>query len=560
VPAVVSLGGALNCAIEECEVAHVGTYGIWLGRGCKDNRLVQNELHDLGAGGFRIGEDHMAKEDVSEASRNLVHNNYIHDGGHVYAAGVGIWVAQSGQNTIAHNEIHDLDYSGMSIGWNWNDAPNRTKANVIEYNHIHHVLRGVLSDGGGIYTLGSQPGAVLRGNVIHDVFAYEAPTIAWGIYLDAGSNSLLIENNLCYNTHTGGIMLGGAHDCIVRNNIFARAATAQVWRPRGKGVVFERNICDVAQGGLFQAGWGGAVEPAWDYNLYYRSDGQPLLFCEDTFEEWKARGIDAHSVVADPMFVNAAACDFRLKPESPALGLGFKAFDFSKAGLEGPQEWVQKPKAVAFKPTVLPPVPPPPKPTPVDDGFEETPVGGVPALATVSGEEKGASIRVTEEAAASGKHSLKISDAPGLPHVWEPHFFYNPNFRKGIARCSFDLRLEKGVAPRAMGYEWRDWRRNPYDVGPSFHIDERGQVTAGGQVLLSIPTGEWVRFEIVCPLGEKATGSYDLTVTVRGQKAEVFEGLPCGAANFKAVTWIGFTSLATEKAVFYLDNMKVSAE
>ena len=59
-------------------------------------------------------------------------------------------------------------------------------------------------------------------------------------------------------------------------------------------------------------------------------------------------------------------------------------------------------------------------------------------------------------------------------------------------------------------------------------------------------------------MGEKATGSYDLTVTVRGQDAEVFKGLPCGKANFKAVTWIGFTSLAIERTLFYLDNLKVS--
>ena len=65
----------------------------------------------------------------------------------------------------------------------------------------------MLSDGGGIYTLGTQIGTVIRNNVFHDVFPYMGdPAMAWGIYLDQGSNSLLVQNNIVYNTLTGGIM------------------------------------------------------------------------------------------------------------------------------------------------------------------------------------------------------------------------------------------------------------------------------------------------------------------------------------------------------------------
>jgi hypothetical protein len=55
---------------------------------------------------------------------------------HLYAAGVGLWLAQSSDNTISHNDIHSFNYSGMSVGWNWNDAPTRTLRNTIEYNHL----------------------------------------------------------------------------------------------------------------------------------------------------------------------------------------------------------------------------------------------------------------------------------------------------------------------------------------------------------------------------------------------------------------------------------------
>ena len=80
-------------------------------------------------------------------------------------------------------------------------------------------------------------------------------------------------------------MLAG-HDDIVRNNIFARGAYDLIWRSGNKGMVFERNICCVTQGALFHPGAQETLDPAWDRNLYFRSDAQPLLFYEDTFAEW----------------------------------------------------------------------------------------------------------------------------------------------------------------------------------------------------------------------------------------------------------------------------------
>jgi hypothetical protein len=121
VPAAVMADGARHCTIEDCEVAHVGNYGLWLRRGCSDCQVRRNRLFDLGAGGIRVGEANMAPTDAAESSRNLIDNNHIFDGGNVYAAGIGVWVAQSSHNRISNNDIHDLDYTGISIGWNWDD-------------------------------------------------------------------------------------------------------------------------------------------------------------------------------------------------------------------------------------------------------------------------------------------------------------------------------------------------------------------------------------------------------------------------------------------------------
>ena len=113
-------------------------------------------------------------------------------------------------------------------------------------------------------------------------------------------------------------------------------------------------------------------------------------------------------------------------------------------------------------------------------GFDvETPVGQRAALAVTSGEESGAAVRVTDETAASGQRCLKLTDAPGLKYAWQPHLYYQPRLRKGIARLSFAVRLEEGAE---LIHEWRD-ASEPYRVGPSIRIRPGGRQTIGHRLL-----------------------------------------------------------------------------
>jgi hypothetical protein len=64
-----------------------------------------------------------------------------------------------------------------------------------------------------------------------------------------------------------------------------------------------------------------------DNNCYYRTDGKPIEFAGSTFEQWQAKGQDAHSIVADPLFLNAPGGEFILKPGSPVDRIGFKPID-----------------------------------------------------------------------------------------------------------------------------------------------------------------------------------------------------------------------------------------
>ncbi len=555
-PAAVTAKGAFDCGLERCELAHVGKYALWLREGCKKCRVTGNHLHDLGGGGIRVGETTMPQTPALEVGGNLIDNNYIHHYGEVYAAGVGVYVGQSSDNRISHNEIHDGYYSGMSIGWNWGQTPTKAHRNVIEFNHIHHVLRHRLSDGGGIYTLGTSPGTVIRNNVIHDVFSAAEPTIAWGVYLDAETNQVLVENNLCYNIHTGGLMMhNGGFANVVRNNIFARSATHLIWRaqPRGAPATFERNICYVTQGDLFLPDGSPDVKSTWDYNLYWRTDGKELVFNNETLDDWRQRGLDRHSLVADPKFLDPAGDDFRLAPDSPAIRqLGFQPFDTSQCGLYGDPAWVALPKQQRFAPTVMPPAPSH-DPVPVADDFEgyqpgDQPEGLVCALGTIAG----GAIEISDERAASGKKSLKVSDAPGLQHDWDPHCFYQPRFLKGTAKVRFKLFLEPQATLLA---EWRTGGY-PYKTGPVLRIDPKGQLVANGKPLMSLPAGQWIEIQITCPLGKTARGVYDLTVSTANQPAKSFSGLPCDPA-FKNLSWLGFISLATTHTAFFLDDVHV---
>ena len=543
--------GARHLRIEDCEIAHVGKYGLWLAAGCADNVVTRCHIHDLGAGGVKLGETRQAKTANLDTQRNVVDNCFIHDGGHVFRAGVGVWIGRSSHNQVTHNEICDFDYTGVSVGWSWGYAASTANHNAIEYNHIHHIGRGVLSDMGGIYTLGVSPGTTLRHNLIHDIYSYSYG--GWGLYTDEGSTEILLENNVVYNTKTGGFHQHYGRENVVRNNILAFAVTAQLQRSREEDHLsfdFQRNIVFCDNGLMLGGNWGNG-NYAIDNNLYWDNSGEEPDFGGYYFDAWQALGRDENSRFDDPLFVDAENRDFALKPGSPALDLGFELIDVSEIGLYGDSAWVKAPLNIVRPQIDIPPLP---RPGPLVDDFEETAVGGSPALARVSGEEQGASIRVTDETAATGQHSLKFTDVPGLKHIWQPHMYYQPHFRKGTTHLNFRVRLEEGAI---LWHEWRD-AAGPYRVGPSLTITADGKLHAAGEELLSVPRGVWVRVEITCAVGREATGSYDLTVTLPGEAPRRFEALACRAADFRRLEWLGFVSHADAATVLYLDDLRLT--
>ncbi len=563
--AAVNAGAAIqatalrNASFDQLEIAHTGAYALWLGRGCQDNRVTRCEFRDLGAGGVMLGETGSPPVEDHAAARNTVENCFIHDGGHVFRAGVGVWIGRSSHNQVTHNEICDFEYTGVSVGWSWGYAASSAHHNLVACNHIHHLGQGLLSDMGGIYTLGVSPGTVLRGNVIHDVFAYSYG--GWGLYTDEGSTGILLEKNVVWDTKSGGFHQHYGKENVLRHNILAFSREPQIIRSREEAhlsFTLEQNIILTDNGLPLGGNWSNG-NFRLDRNLYWDAAGAELVFAGRDWDEWRETGQDRASVVADPQFADAASRDFRLRPGSPAFALGIEPLgELAQAGLYGDAEWVRRPLAVqhrAVDPAMRPPNRPAAPPDRIEDDFEDTPAGEPARGARTSGEEKGAAIRVSEETAASGKRSLKFLDAPGLPHPWQPHLVYTVGWRRGTAYGRFDLRLEPGAI---LWHEWRD-NANPYTVGPSVRFLGDGRVRAGDRDLTRIPLSTWCRVEIRAPLG-KGAGTYDLTITVPGRAPETFPALPCGSAAWRSLDWLGFVSEATETTVFYVDSLQFRVE
>ena len=199
-PAAVEATGARDCRWERCAFEHLGGYAVRLGAGCADDAVVASTMHDLGGGGVLIGvKDRNAKPPVLPTG-NVVEDCRIVGLGRDHYSAHGVWVGIAAGTTVRRNEIADGLYSTVSVGWCWDDGPSTVRENVVEANHIHDAMR-LLADGGGIYTLGRQPGTALRENHIHDVhrsrFAGRAQNN--GIFFDEGTRDLLVERNAIHD-------------------------------------------------------------------------------------------------------------------------------------------------------------------------------------------------------------------------------------------------------------------------------------------------------------------------------------------------------------------------
>lgn len=550
IDAVITLNNVRNIRFADCSIKHIGKYAFWFRQGSRDSSINRCLIEDMGAGGVKIGEFGYTSDDNALVKRIIVDNNIIRGGGRIQTAGIGVIIGHSPDNQVTHNDISDLYYTCVSVGWSWGYGQSNAVNNKIDFNHLHHIGYGVLSDMGAVYTLGISPGTTVSNNVVHDVNAHQYG--GWGLYNDEGSTHITLENNLIYRCNTGGYHQHYGKENHFTNNIIAYCGDAQVIRSRQEehiSFTFDHNIV------LFDT---SPLGSNWsndkfiiNNNLYYNSAKRDFTFAGSTFKDWKARGHDVDSIIADPMFVNPDKIDFRLKPGSPASKIGFKPFDYNKAGVYGDKAWKALARAYKYpKPEELKSAP---APKTVKNDFETTGVKGYPqnfGIANLQG--LGESISVTDETAASGTRSLKFVDKPGLSANYVPHIDIRlQRDDSSVLRCEFDVRVEENSR---FWHEWRDWRTDPYIVGPNVRIYD-GKLFVNEKPIMDIPLSTWTHISISCGIGKKSTGNWNLAVTVRGQEKKVFSKLAYGRGTLKAVNYINFVAEAEQEAVFYLDNV-----
>ncbi len=342
--AAIEITGSQNVTFDHCEIAHTGNYGIWFRAGCRDCRIQHSLLTDLGAGGIRIGETGISEKSDEQTDAIVADNNIIRGYGRIHPSAVGVWIGQSANNRVTHNDISDGFYTGISAGWTWGYGPSQATNNFIGFNRIHQIGQGMLSDMGGIYTLGVSPGSAEIGNVIYDVRAHDYG--GWGIYPDEGSTGWRIESNLvwnctCVSPNTGGAFHQhyGATN-LIANNIFALSSGPPMQATRIEdhlSFTLEHNIIVSSNAAFFTGPW-EKIQFASRSNCFVAYAAPTKLFPKGSLADWQKTGHETGSILTNITF-RGTWPEVTLQKYSPASTVGFKMFDPKAAGVYGEPAW-----------------------------------------------------------------------------------------------------------------------------------------------------------------------------------------------------------------------------
>ena len=559
---------AEGIVLENCRVAHTGAHGVWLERNCHRSRIVHSLIEDLGGGGVYFGDTakDLVRRDLNASGLSLT-DSIVRRGGRVFNGAIGVWLGHVHDCEVVHNEIADWLYSGVSMGWTWGYAETVNRNNHIDFNHIHHIGQGRLSDMGGVYTLGDNTGSTVCNNWIHDVNGYaDNGSPAWGLYTDEGSRGILLASNLVERCRDGAVHQHYGRENVYANNIFATFDKFGVWRSRTEDHVTIRVLDNIfwwtnpEAGAYTGAGPVGAQEnlPA-DGNVYWCAGGTVLsnAFKKASWADWRAKGADAKGAVSDPLFADPANGDWTLRPDSPALKAGFRPFDWRRAGvLKNDPDWVCKAAETTWDPFEDAPKAERFRRQRFASGFETLKVGPVPdkwgvMTPFVLSQGKPGAIAVVDDDVRAGRRALRFVDSPTLPQAFQPHLYMKCGKDAGEMTIRFAYR---GDEKSRMLLETRDYNVEgaPYATGHAVNVKD-GKVTAGGRFVCELKPGAWADFELRISLEGPGRGAWTCSVTpVGGERKSVDVPRP-QHPQFRSLDWIGFISPGTAESSWWLD-------
>jgi parallel beta-helix repeat protein len=320
---VLYLKNARKCEVRDCTFSNLGKDAVCF-EGGEANVLAGNDISDTAEGGINLNGTRATE----------VSGNHIHHLGRVYKHNGGITLQNGASNNhVAGNVIHDVPRYGITMKSAGHD-------NLIEHNRVLNTNLETYDTGAIEVTQqdrDERSGTTIAGNVVGDTIGYsstgdKATFLSWGIYLDSFAGGYTVTGNLVYRNYHGGIMFQGGKDNRVRNNIFVDGYTGQGhisnFANNQTGCVLERNLFVFSnpQAYLFAAPALTREVITVDRNLYFCPGIADYVtgWNRRPFAEWQAAGFDAASVRADPLFADPARDDYRLRPDSPALALGFE--------------------------------------------------------------------------------------------------------------------------------------------------------------------------------------------------------------------------------------------
>ncbi len=205
--AAVSVDCAEGVSFENCSFEHLASTGIDYHLYIKGGNINRCSFSDIGGNGILAGsfgpEAHEAHLPYDPADRRIIctglniTNNRITDVTNEDWGCVGIGAGFVKGIKICHNEISEVSYTGISMGWGWNRQVCSMSDNLIQGNLIHHYAKHMY-DTAGIYTLGAQPHSFIEGNVVRDIYTPDYahdPNHWFYLYTDEGSSYITVRNN-----------------------------------------------------------------------------------------------------------------------------------------------------------------------------------------------------------------------------------------------------------------------------------------------------------------------------------------------------------------------------
>jgi len=365
---------AEGCSVTDCFFDAVGGNGVFISNYNRRIKVAGCKFTEAGDSAICLVGDFKAvrsastwqnqiadppDKTVGPATQNypalcVIQNNLIHNIGIFGKQTAGVFISMAAEITVSHNTIYRVPRAGICI----NDGT--WGGHLIEYNDVFNTVRetgdhGPFNSWGRDRHWGSRSDLTrsicqldnFKTTIIrHNRFAHWG-SHSWGIDLDDGSSNYHLYNNLCLGM---SFKLREGFFRLVENNVCVGPIPPglHVWY-QGCDDVIRRNIIVNTQGTAIYEfiRCNPTYAKQFDHNLFYNYKGEPVVRLRDgapspfkelmSFAEWQAQGFDVDSMFADPLFINPAKGNYLVKPDSPALKLGFKNFPMDNFGVLKPE-------------------------------------------------------------------------------------------------------------------------------------------------------------------------------------------------------------------------------